>query len=58
MVIVVSRSYIVIDSYMVYILDNAIKLIAKIRRHPIIVRDANRVHHFGIDGHCSCGDHF
>lgn len=36
----------------------AIKLIARIRRHPIIVRDANRVHHFGIDGHCSCGDHF
>ena len=43
---------------MMKILDAAIKLIARIRRHPIIVRDANRVHHFGIDGHCSCGDHF
>ncbi|UJR24035.1 hypothetical protein I4U23_027000 [Adineta vaga] len=35
----------------------AIKLISKIRRCEIIVRDANRIHHFA-DGKCSCNDHF
>ncbi|UJR24038.1 hypothetical protein I4U23_027003 [Adineta vaga] len=35
----------------------AIKLISKIRRCEIIVRDANRIHHFA-DGKCSCDDHF
>ncbi|UJR23867.1 hypothetical protein I4U23_026839 [Adineta vaga] len=35
----------------------AIKLISKIRRCEIIVRDANRIHHFS-DGKCSCNDHF
>ncbi|KAL6058876.1 Pentatricopeptide repeat-containing protein [Balamuthia mandrillaris] len=32
------------------------KLIAKIRQRSIVVRDANRFHHFTEDGHCSCGD--
>ncbi len=39
-------------------LDNAIKLIAKIRQCQIIVRDANRVHHFHPTGKCSCNDYF
>ncbi|CAF1152655.1 unnamed protein product [Adineta ricciae] len=35
----------------------AIKLISQIRRCEIIIRDANRIHHFS-DGKCSCNDHF
>jgi pentatricopeptide repeat protein len=35
----------------------ATKIISKIRKHEIIVRDANRFHHFK-DGQCSCGDYF
>ncbi|CAF1249238.1 unnamed protein product [Rotaria magnacalcarata] len=34
------------------------KLIAKIRQVDIIIRDANRVHHFFQNGQCSCQDHF
>ncbi|CAD6203924.1 unnamed protein product [Miscanthus lutarioriparius] len=34
---------------------NATKYISKIAEREIIVRDANRFHHFK-DGHCSCGD--
>lgn len=33
------------------------KHISKIVKREIIVRDANRFHHF-IDGHCSCGDYW
>ncbi|CAF1610463.1 unnamed protein product [Rotaria magnacalcarata] len=36
----------------------ATKLIAKIRQCEIIVRDANRIHHFYTSGQCSCQDHF
>eukprot|EP01018_Ginkgo_biloba_P038350 Gb_00522 [translate_table: standard] len=36
---------------------NAIKLISKIVRRQIVVRDANRFHHFK-DGLCSCGDYW
>eukprot|EP01018_Ginkgo_biloba_P019942 Gb_25604 [translate_table: standard] len=36
---------------------NAIKLISKIVGREIILRDANRFHHF-MDGHCSCGDYW
>ncbi|CAF3356567.1 unnamed protein product [Rotaria socialis] len=36
----------------------ATKLIAKIRQCEIIVRDANRIHHFHTSGQCSCQDHF
>ncbi|CAF3020938.1 unnamed protein product [Rotaria socialis] len=36
----------------------ATKLIAKIRQCDIIVRDANRIHHFHTNGQCSCQDHF
>ena len=39
-------------------LDNAIKLIAKIRHCEIIVRDCNRVHHFNRNAQCSCNDYF
>jgi hypothetical protein len=39
-------------------LDRATKLIAKIRQCTIIVRDANRIHHFYPNGQCSCQDHF
>jgi hypothetical protein len=39
-------------------LDNAIKLIAKIRQCEIIVRDTNRIHHFRPNGQCSCNDYF
>ncbi|CAF1554748.1 unnamed protein product, partial [Adineta ricciae] len=35
----------------------AIKLISRIRECEIIIRDANRIHHFS-DGKCSCNDHF
>ncbi|CAF1317799.1 unnamed protein product [Rotaria sordida] len=34
------------------------KLVAKTRRCLIVVRDANRVHHFYPNGECSCQDHF
>ncbi|CAF4026810.1 unnamed protein product [Rotaria sordida] len=34
------------------------KLTAKIRQVDIIVRDANRIHHFNKNGQCSCQDHF
>ncbi|CAF4067259.1 unnamed protein product, partial [Adineta steineri] len=36
----------------------AIKLIASIRHCEIIVRDANRIHHFSTNGQCSCNDYF
>ena len=39
-------------------LDRATKLIALIRQCEIIVRDANRIHHFHMDGQCSCNDYF
>ncbi|CAF1219763.1 unnamed protein product [Adineta ricciae] len=35
----------------------ATKLITKMRRCEIIIRDANRIHHFS-NGECSCQDHF
>ncbi|CAF1122422.1 unnamed protein product [Adineta ricciae] len=35
----------------------AIKLISRIRRCEIFIRDANRIDHFS-DGKCSCNDHF
>ncbi|CAF1390885.1 unnamed protein product [Adineta ricciae] len=35
----------------------ATKLITKLRRCEIIIRDANRIHHFS-NGECSCQDHF
>lgn len=35
----------------------AIKLISKITRRVVVVRDTNRFHHF-IDGSCSCGDYW
>eukprot|EP01018_Ginkgo_biloba_P008766 Gb_30991 [translate_table: standard] len=36
---------------------SAIKFISKIVARKIVVRDANRFHHF-IDGECSCGDYW
>ncbi|CAF4888848.1 unnamed protein product [Rotaria socialis] len=36
----------------------ATKLLAKIRQRDIIIRDANRIHHFQRNGQCSCLDHF
>ncbi|CAF3967714.1 unnamed protein product [Rotaria sp. Silwood1] len=36
----------------------ATKLIAAIRQCEIIVRDANRIHHFSPNGQCSCQDYF
>ncbi|CAF0963616.1 unnamed protein product [Adineta steineri] len=36
----------------------ATKLIALIRQCEIIVRDANRIHHFYKNGQCSCKDYF
>ncbi|CAF2899094.1 unnamed protein product [Rotaria sp. Silwood2] len=36
----------------------ATKLIAAIRQCTIIVRDANRIHHFHTNGQCSCNDYF
>ncbi|XP_028791983.1 pentatricopeptide repeat-containing protein At5g39680-like [Neltuma alba] len=36
---------------------NAVKLIAKVTNRLIIVRDANRFHHFQ-DGYCTCTDHW
>ncbi|KAF7820519.1 pentatricopeptide repeat-containing protein [Senna tora] len=35
----------------------AVKLIAKVTNRLIIVRDANRFHHFQ-DGYCTCADHW
>ncbi|CAF1274193.1 unnamed protein product, partial [Adineta ricciae] len=34
------------------------KRVAEVRQCTIIVRDANRTHHFYPDGRCSCGDFF
>ncbi|CAF3342193.1 unnamed protein product [Rotaria sp. Silwood2] len=34
------------------------KLVAKARQRDVIVRDANRIHHFYRNGQCSCQDHF
>ncbi|CAF1315617.1 unnamed protein product, partial [Rotaria sordida] len=34
------------------------KLVAKARQRDIIIRDANRIHHFHKNGQCSCQDHF
>ncbi|CAF3494098.1 unnamed protein product [Rotaria socialis] len=34
------------------------KIIAKIEQCDIVVRDANRIHHFYPAGQCSCQDHF
>ncbi|CAF4583839.1 unnamed protein product [Rotaria sp. Silwood2] len=36
----------------------ATKLIALIRQCKIVLRDANRIHHFHPNGQCSCQDHF
>ncbi|CAM4958738.1 unnamed protein product [Rotaria socialis] len=36
----------------------ATKLIAAIRQCEIVVRDANRIHHFYTNGKCSCNDYF
>ncbi|CAF4748440.1 unnamed protein product [Rotaria socialis] len=36
----------------------ATKSIAAIRQCEIIIRDANRVHHFHKNGQCSCNDYF
>jgi hypothetical protein len=44
--------------FFLFFSDHATKLIAKIRRREIIVRDANRNHHFFPNGKCSCQDHF
>lgn len=33
-----------------------IKLVAKVEKRRIVVRDRNRFHHFEEDGTCSCGD--
>lgn len=40
------------------VLDQSTKLIARIRQCSIIVRDANRIHHFYPNGECSCQDYF
>ncbi|CAF1365864.1 unnamed protein product [Adineta steineri] len=37
---------------------SAIKSIAKLRQRSILIRDANRIHHFDKNGQCSCQDHF
>jgi hypothetical protein len=39
-------------------LDLFTKLIAQIHQCSIIVRDANRIHHFSPNGECSCQEHF
>jgi len=36
----------------------ATKVISRITEHEIIVRDANRFHHFTVDGKCSCKDYW
>ncbi|KAL6056762.1 Pentatricopeptide repeat-containing protein [Balamuthia mandrillaris] len=36
----------------------ATKFIAKVTQRKILVRDANRFHHFSTDGLCSCGDYW
>ncbi len=45
-------------SYFFFLIDRATKLIASIRQCEIIVRDANRIHHFYKNGQCSCNDYF
>ncbi|KAL6047499.1 DYW domain containing protein [Balamuthia mandrillaris] len=36
----------------------ATKFIAKVTQREILVRDANRFHHFSPNGQCSCGDYW
>ncbi|CAF1259146.1 unnamed protein product [Adineta steineri] len=38
--------------------EKSFKWVAQVRQCTIIVRDANRTHHFYPDGHYSCGDFF
>lgn len=45
-------------SLFLLMLDAATESIAKIRQVDIIVRDANRIHHFSKNSQCSCQDHF
>lgn len=39
------------------VIDQAIKLIAKIRQCEIVIRDASLIHRFQTNGQCSCNDH-
>jgi len=43
---------------LLFLSDAATKVIAKIEGLNIIIRDANRIHHFFPNGQCSCQDHF
>lgn len=45
--------------YWIFTLVDAVtKIIAQVYQCLIVVRDANRIHHFHPNGQCSCGDHF
>jgi hypothetical protein len=58
-VLIVVSSLLTIYVYMyIYSLDQFMKRVAKLRQREIIIRDANRIHHFKTNGECSCKDHF
>ena len=58
-VIVISKHFDFYERIRFFIdIDRATKLIAKMRQCHIIVRDANRLHHFDPNGQCSCRDYF
>ena len=60
MAIVVSYFLLAVNHSIVafVVIDQTMKLIAKIRQCDIKIRDANRIHHFTPNGTCSCQDHF
>jgi hypothetical protein len=57
-VVSVYSIFLFLFSFSFVFIDRATKLIAAIRQCEIIVRDANRIHHFYTNGQCSCNDYF
>lgn len=47
-----------VDLAIEFCLDQATKLLARIRQCEFTIRDANRRHHITTDGRCSCEEYF
>lgn len=52
------KNYSIYLNRILFILDLVTKMIAQMYQCLIIVRDANRIHHFYPNGKCSCQDQF
>jgi hypothetical protein len=57
-VVIAVNNHFIFSYFTFCFIDRATKLIAAIRQCEIIVRDANRIHHFYKNGQCSCNDYF